>query len=127
MFVCRESPDGTACGTGQVCRAGSCVAPCPIGQTSCGGVCVNLNTNPNHCGACRRVCASGVCNLGTCAGTCMEGQTLCPPLNRCVNLNNNRLHCGACNTPCPPLQMCRMGICRPRLGGDPGDPEPVEP
>lgn len=31
---------------------------CGSGQTNCGGVCVNLTTNPIHCGACGKPCAA---------------------------------------------------------------------
>jgi hypothetical protein len=29
---------------------------CPEGQTKCSGVCTNLNTDPQNCGACGTVC-----------------------------------------------------------------------
>jgi hypothetical protein len=88
-------------------------------------MCVNLRTDPNTCGECRNVCASGGCTAGNCAGACPEGQTVCPPLRQCVNLQNNRNNCGQCNRVCPLLQVCRMGNCTPRQGG-PGT-DPVEP
>jgi hypothetical protein len=81
------TPDGGS--AGQVCTGvqftsqtasvvceGSTGASCPIGSTACGsdptgctGTCVNLQTDPNNCGACGVVCAtsaactSGFCNL----------------------------------------------------------------
>jgi hypothetical protein len=58
----------TACGAGQICQNQECVAEppeCPTGQTLCSGVCVNLQTDPNNCGACGTVCGRG-CQNGTC-------------------------------------------------------------
>ena len=124
MFTCAPVNEGGTCGTGQVCRNGECASACPVGQTMCGGACVDLRTNPAHCGACRASCGSGMCLAGTCTGVCPEGTTQCPPLKRCVNLNSNRNNCGGCNIRCPVLQVCRNGNCQARR---PGDPEPVEP
>ncbi len=44
--------------------AGSCAE----GASWCGG-CVDLGSDPDHCGACQRACGSGICSAGTCAGT----------------------------------------------------------
>jgi hypothetical protein len=119
MWQCR-AVDGGTCGMGNVCRNGSCVAPCPGNQTVCGQTCVNLNNDPANCGECRRACASGRCMQGTCADECPAGSMACPPLRRCVNVQNDRLNCGRCNNICGPLQVCRMGKCGPRGGGGPG-------
>jgi hypothetical protein len=35
------------------------VVPCAMGQTRCGGACVNLLADVMHCGACGNACASG--------------------------------------------------------------------
>ena len=72
--------------------AGSGGAACSAPQELCDGVCVDLQNNPSHCGACGQVCPSGQCTGGSCvavactpnasepcytgpAGT--EGQGLC--------------------------------------------------
>jgi hypothetical protein len=44
---------------------GACVAP----ETSCSDMCVDLGSDPDNCGACGQVCASGVCAAGTCSGS----------------------------------------------------------
>jgi hypothetical protein len=53
---------------GTVCRFGRC--GCPPGMTACGpppGFCVDLFTDPNHCGACGVACtAATACVNGTC-------------------------------------------------------------
>jgi hypothetical protein len=37
------------------------------GLKKCDGVCVDINTDPNHCGSCRHACSSGqVCRFGAC-------------------------------------------------------------
>jgi uncharacterized repeat protein (TIGR03803 family) len=60
--------------------AGWCACPggvcdCPRGTTACDSTCVpDTATNPNHCGACGKVCsASSACNSGTCRDTLISG------------------------------------------------------
>lgn len=60
--------------------------PCPVGTTACPEGCVNLQTDPNHCGACGAVCPSGSCNAGICAQNstgCSAGTVECGSLG-CV-------------------------------------------
>jgi Peptidase M66 len=56
----------TACAAPLVCLAsGQCA--CPNGQSLCGTECIDLNTNPSHCGTCPTVCGTGqACVGGTC-------------------------------------------------------------
>jgi hypothetical protein len=67
---------GQDCGPGFVCAAGTCCDPltqhcgveeCVSPYVNCGGNCVLLDTDPNNCGACGRVCAGG-CENGECHG-----------------------------------------------------------
>jgi hypothetical protein len=62
-----EAADWCACPGG--------VCDCPKGTTACDSTCVpDMATNPNHCGACGKVCsASSACNLGTCRDTLISG------------------------------------------------------
>jgi hypothetical protein len=40
---------------------------CPTGQTACSGVCVNLQTDKNNCGACGKKCLFfQTCRVGKC-------------------------------------------------------------
>ena len=46
-----------------------CVPSCDLGLTVCSGQCVDLNTDPQHCGSCDNACPSGVCVDALCLGT----------------------------------------------------------
>lgn len=116
-----------ACVAPKVCRSGTCACPanldpcgatcCPSGQTCCNGMCVDTNTNPQHCGGCNSPCASPkVCDATGChcptdrppCGTtcCPQGQQcsngMCCPTGltncagQCVDLQTNTNHCGIC-------------------------------
>lgn len=69
QFFCRQigkscTTNGDCCPS-MVCAKQQCV--CPRGFRLCDGVCRNLSSDPNHCGACdydcdpRQSCVSGVC------------------------------------------------------------------
>src|SRR5262249_4587258 len=78
------------------------------GTTCCDGTCVNLQTDPQHCGTCTT----------TCSGTtpdCCGGS--------CVNLQTEATHCGSCGTDCTApahaaAPSCSSGTCT--LGCDAG-------
>jgi Stigma-specific protein, Stig1 len=146
----------TVCPSGQVCSSGQCIcsdgrAPCGgtccasgyscmneicclSGQTNCGGVCVDMNSDPNHCGSCTTVCPSGqVCSSGQCIcadgqAPCGESKTCCasgyscvsgmccpsgqtPCNGACVDMKNDPNHCGSCTTVCASGQTCSGGQC----------------
>jgi hypothetical protein len=45
-----------------------CVTGCCGGESRCGSSCVDLTSNPNHCGACANACPAGhACVAGSCA------------------------------------------------------------
>jgi hypothetical protein len=52
-----------ACGQGERCEAGNCV--CAEGLSPCSDACVDLRTDPNHCGSCTHTCDDG-CSAGRC-------------------------------------------------------------
>lgn len=41
---------------------------CEPGESCCGGGCVDLQSDPFHCGLCGRVCPTGTCEEGACVG-----------------------------------------------------------
>lgn len=81
---------------------------CPQGETSCGGECVDTDTDSLHCGACDNACGVGqVCSGGACA--CQDGLEACG--EACVDLDSSGAHCGACDNACPSDQVCSGGTC----------------
>ena len=60
--------DGSA-GSADGVSAGACAPACASGQTNCGGVCVNTQTDTDHCGACNNACKGKmICVAGNCTG-----------------------------------------------------------
>lgn len=74
-------------------RGGQTTAPAPAcaeGQTTCGGQCVLLTSDPQHCGACGTVCPAGnTCISGVCwacrpePGSCGDNAFCDRGLRRC--------------------------------------------
>jgi hypothetical protein len=97
------------CSGGMDCISGKC--DCPAGRARCGPVgnefccspnrsccdnqCVDLQTNPDHCGSCPNKCATGE--------TCCSGT--------CANLQTSTDHCGSCPNKCSPGRVCSNGTC----------------
>jgi hypothetical protein len=46
-----------------------CVPLCSPPLTDCGGTCVDESNDPDNCGTCGKICASGFCVAGLCQGT----------------------------------------------------------
>lgn len=88
---------------------------CPAGQAACGGVCIDVTSDPTNCGACGKTCsASQICSGATCAcpaaapracGTiCCAGTACCSTGNTCQPAHQNGLgqtyyDCQALGTP----------------------------
>jgi hypothetical protein len=90
---------------------------CP-GLASCMGICIDILTHPDHCGACFNPCPSGdFCVGGGCVAsapssnlTCLaQGLTDCGGV--CVDLSTNSGHCGACFNACQGADFCGGGAC----------------
>ena len=93
------------------------VRGCPNGAcacgnlTHCGSLCVDLATDPNHCGACSASCSVGAtCSAHACQ--CPNGTSLCNAVD-CVNFNTDGTNCGGCGTVCAGGQSCSSGKCCP--------------
>jgi hypothetical protein len=96
-------------------------AGCAAGLTDCYGVCVDLLTDLNNCGACGSVCESGLvpvrCRDGVCErASCPVGIEFCGAVDGCRDLSSDPLHCGACQNACA-SGVCTGGVCAPADGG----------
>lgn len=109
-------------GCGIVCASGMCsgTACCRTGETTCGGACVNLDTAPDHCGACDNFCPTlphviVVCRAGRCSDLgCETGWQNCNTsvTDGCeAHLTNDSRNCGACGNACPGGRPCVSGHC----------------
>ncbi|MBP9113301.1 MAG: PQQ-binding-like beta-propeller repeat protein, partial [Polyangiaceae bacterium] len=107
-------------GNTPTCNAGVCaVGACETGKDSCDGITENgcetkLLEDPNNCGRCGSVCATGlVCSDGKCAAGCELGKTACS--GSCVDTQTSLTHCGACAQACGPKAnanaTCTAGVC----------------
>jgi hypothetical protein len=110
--LCRGTgrpPGPTGCGESPIL--------CPQGLTLCGILCVNLATDPNHCGTCQTVCDAG--------GACLNGQCTCTPscAGKCGGASDGSGgHCFICcprSTPCVDHNQCCSGTCGV-ISGTPG-------
>ncbi len=96
--------------------------PCPTGQARCGGVCVDITTNRDHCGGCGLSCCAGnSCAASTCNPGCPAGMTACFPSTRtcgiCANIQTDTANCGRCGGACAAGQVCVSGECRAPFAG----------
>jgi hypothetical protein len=88
---------------------------CPPGRTRCGTDCVDVTSNPVHCGGCDLACPEGlVCNEGGCASGCSGLLTLCGAA--CVDTATSAEHCGSCDRRCPD-GLNADGVCSARTCG----------
>ncbi len=73
---------------------------CSGGLTACDGACVDLASDPAHCGDCAEDCGpGGTCDAGNCA--CAGGG----------DVATDPANCGACGNLCAPGQTCAAGTC----------------
>ena len=86
-----------------------------MGCDLCGGAtCIDLNTDPMHCGSCNNTCgANMVCNMGTCSSGGCGMLTQCGA--SCVDTHTDVNHCGMCNNPCVGTP-CTAGKCECPVG-----------
>ena len=108
------------------CGATINVVQCDDGEEQCGDSCVDLETDPKHCGECFSRCVDG-CTDGVCdgggeggsgaGGPGQGGGDACAPRTscdgQCVDLASDRDHCGVCDIACAPGLACQGGVCIP--------------
>jgi hypothetical protein len=84
---------------------------CAVGTVRCGTVCVNPQTDAQHCGGCGNACGNNrACVGGTCqGGGCPSGQLSCG--GACVDPQSNEGHCGNCGNACQGNLTCLGGAC----------------
>ncbi|MBS2027101.1 MAG: hypothetical protein JST54_04280 [Deltaproteobacteria bacterium] len=91
----------------------------PSGDATCSGSCTDLQTDPNNCGSCGNVVASG--------GSCVNGSPGCPHSydvvcnGACVDAKFDSSNCGSCGNDCSTWAMnhglsasqatCDYGVC----------------
>lgn len=107
---------GVTCAT-RNCQLGVC--ECPVGETFCPTIgCVNLDTDPLHCGKCDIVCPAGQkCQGGGCVCDAVKGEVVekCyfDPKDQskfyCVNTDIQ--NCGKCGNQCRLNEVCVNGQC----------------
>jgi hypothetical protein len=95
------------------------VGACAPTEARCGLACVDLVSDPLHCGRCNASCSGlEVCRASRCMprdGGCVAGRTLCG--TACVDLQNDNVNCGACGRACGSETRCVGGSC---VAGDAG-------
>jgi len=71
---------------------------------------VDLQSDPNNCGACGKTCShNSYCTGGAC--TCLPNFTACG--TSCIDLRSDPDHCGSCTaTPCAAGDKCENGSCQ---------------
>ena len=84
-------------------------------QTRCGSACIDLQSDPAHCGACGNGCVGEeVCLAGSCqVAPCPAGLLRCG--SACVDTATSLSHCGACGVicaaPASATASCAAGSC----------------
>jgi len=114
---------GIACAPGLFCVDGACELHCELPWTPCDPACVDLRSDPDHCGRCGRACrlvhaATAACEAGACAvASCEAGWGDCDGhgSNGCeTDLLRDPAHCGRCGNACVldhATAACRGGAC----------------
>ena len=107
---CTDPCDGGCDESTEVCDAGVCT--CRPGLSRCGEGCLDLASDPEHCGGCGQACGGDQrCLEGACTqAACPADYTDCD--GACVRTDGHPLHCGGCDKPCEDGEVCAGGTCR---------------
>ena len=80
---------------------------CTDPQVICNDQCVDESADPENCGECNNLCASGVCIDGGCL-VCATEESVCG--RQCVDLSRDPDNCGVCGNSCG-SGLCNNGQC----------------
>lgn len=95
-------------------------AVCSPDRVLCGDRCVEIRSDPDHCGGCGQSCTTAPnvasvgsrCVNGTCALVCLPDFGDCEAAPGCeTDLSTNDEHCGACENRCDADEGCAAGRC----------------
>ena len=96
--------------------AGPAEPTCEDGLSACterpdaGPTCVDLTSDPGHCGSCGNACRDGqLCSQNRCTSNCALGLSVCA--GACVELAVDARNCGACGVRCKGKSRCIAGLC----------------
>jgi cytochrome c peroxidase len=91
----------------------TCTVPNQNQGLICNGVCTNVTTDRNNCGACGNVCAGDQVCMGTCFPlNCGPSMLGCNGM--CVDTMADPMNCGGCGNACPTsAPTCAGGMCKP--------------
>ena len=104
------------------CVGGACLGQRVLCDSKCSPeqpcVCIDLQTDPSHCGSCQAACPKGAtCHKGKCV--CPSGTTMCssqcdkpPCAKECVKLESSSQHCGKCGHACAEGGLCAQSRCQ---------------
>lgn len=100
--------------TNTACGNGTNSVNCGERSDECAGTCVDLQVNPDNCGACGNACLAGeACSGGACVASCPEGTSECD--RACVYTDIDPDHCGSCGEVCDrydnAYSVCASGTC----------------
>lgn len=89
--------------------AQACPGGCDERQTCCDGLCVSLNSDDAHCGACGNVCVQGAqCVGGVCRCALFAPQCAAPVGDRC---DDSECRCGS-SSACDSDKVCTRDGCK---------------
>ncbi len=105
VVACLAVPTAFPCAKDGTCPSGF---DCVQGQCTAFLACGSVQSDPDNCGECGRVCPGQVpCIAGACQ--CPEGTTTCG--TACVDTQADAKHCGRCGKACAGGQVCEQGTC----------------
>jgi Stigma-specific protein, Stig1 len=108
---CQEACRACNGNTSRLCGSCGAYVCCSAGTTCCNGICTDLYSDFNNCGACGYVCpTNNVCANGTCVPLrCVPGAIPCGGV--CVLPTSDPNNCGGCGVQCGPVEACINGFC----------------